>query len=130
MSDMNVSFVRGIGKNFNSDPSESVLDALFREYEHVFFGSIITSFGLDIFIRDQYGGDVDTIHGVRSIGTDPLLDYKSEKNRKAYEERGVYTHKDVEGRGTKFQKIKQNAIYRSKYIYISDIYYRRNIHQY
>ena len=109
MSDMNVSFVREIGKNFNSDPSESVLDALFREYEHVIFGSIITSFGLDIFIRDQYGGDVDTIHGVRSIGTDPLLDYKSAKNRKAYEERGVYTHKDVEGRGTKFQKIKQNA---------------------
>lgn len=109
MSEMNISFTKEIRKSFNSDPSESVLEALFREYEHVIFRSIITSFGLDAIIQDQYGGDVDTIHGVRSIGTDPLMDYKSEKNRKAYEERGVYAHKDVEGLGTNFQRTKSKA---------------------
>ena len=111
MYEMNGSFAKGINKSFNSDPSESVLDALFREYEQVIFRSIITSFGLDIYIRDQYGGDVDTILGVRSIkdDEDSLLDYKSVENKTAYEERGKYDHKDVEGAKTNFQKIKHNA---------------------
>ena len=109
MNELNSSFTQGIDKSFNSDPSESVLEALFREYEHVIFKSIITSFGLDALIRDQYGGDVDTIHGVRSIGTDPLSHYKSAENRKAYEERGVYNHKDVEGFGNNYQTIRHNA---------------------
>ena len=73
MSEMNVSFTQGINKNFNADPSESVFEALFREYEHVIYRSIITSFGLDVFIQDQYGGDVDIIFGVRSIENDPLM---------------------------------------------------------
>ena len=110
MYEMNGSFAKGINKSFNSDPSESVLDALFREYEQVIFRSIITSFGLDAYIRDQYGGDVDTILGVRSIKDDnSLLDYKNVKNKTAYEERGEYTHKDVEGLRTNFQAIKKSA---------------------
>ena len=110
MYEMNGSFAKGINKSFNSDPSESVLDALFREYEQVIFRSIITSFGLDAYIRDQYGGDVDTILGVRSIkDDDSLLEYKSVKNKTAYEERGEYTHKYVEGSGTNFQAIKKSA---------------------
>lgn len=109
MSEINGCFAREISKSFNADSSESVFEALFREYEHVIFRSIITSFGLDVFIRDQHGGDVDTIHGVRSIGIDPLMDYKSVKNKKAYEERGKYEHKDVEKPGNNFISIKRNA---------------------
>lgn len=109
MSEMNVSFTQGINKNFNSDPSESVFEALFREYEHVIYRSIITSFGLDVYIQDQYGGDVDTILGVRSIENDPLMKYKSTENKAAYEHRGVYAHKDVEKSGSNFQKKKHHA---------------------
>lgn len=102
-------FTQEINSSFNSDPNESVFDALFREYEHVIFRSIITSFGLDIFIKDQYGGDVDTIYGVRSIDKDPLQNYKSEENKIAYQNRGAYSHKDVEGPGTNYQTIKHDA---------------------
>ena len=109
MSEINGSFTREISKSFNADSSESVFEALFREYEHVIFRSIITSFGLDAFIQDQYGGDVDTIHGVRSIGIDSFMGYKSVKNKNAYEERGKYEHKDVEKPRSNFATIKKNA---------------------
>lgn len=52
---------------------------------------MFTSFGLDaLLVNDQYGGDVDTIHNVRQIDSDPNMHYKSERNRKAYENRGEY----------------------------------------
>ena len=73
MSGLKDGFVGKVNKRFNADPNESVLDALFREYEHVIFRSIITSFGLDVFIKDQYGGDVDTLHNVRAMDSDPRL---------------------------------------------------------
>lgn len=107
-------FVNDIGKNFYSNSSESVFDSLFKEYQRVVFKSIITSFGLDMFIRDQYGGDVDTVHNVRSIGTDPNMKYKNSSNEAAYEARGSYSHKDVEGTGTNFQQTKHDA--RARYM--------------
>lgn len=64
----NFSFVNEIQPEFYSDSKESVFESLMYEYERVIFRSIITSFGLDVFIKDQYGGDVDTIHNVRNIG--------------------------------------------------------------
>lgn len=109
MPDFKDGFVGNINKSFSADPNESVLDALFREYEHVIFRSIITSFGLDVFIKDQYGGDVDTLHNVRAIGNDPQIKYKSKENETAYDSRGAYSHKDVEGPGTNFQTIKHDA---------------------
>ena len=81
MSDHKPVFVQELGKDFDIEPGESVFHALFREYEHVVFRSIITSFGLDMFIKDQHGGDVDTIHNVRKVGTDPLMDYKKKDNQ-------------------------------------------------
>ena len=50
MPDFKESFVGNINKSFSADPDETVLDALFREYEHVIFRSIITSFGLSSFM--------------------------------------------------------------------------------
>lgn len=108
------SFAKEIERNFDSDPNESVLDSLFREYERVVFKSIITAFGLDLFIKDQYGGDVDTVHTVRAIGSDPKMQYKNARNAAAYESRGEYSHRNVEGPGTTFQRTKHEA--RSQYV--------------
>lgn len=109
MSNFKEGFVGSINKSFSSDSNESVLAALFREYEHVIFRSIITSFGLDVFIKDQYGGDVDTLHNVRAIDNDPQIKYKSIENETAYDSRGTYSHKDVERPGTNFKTIKHDA---------------------
>lgn len=65
-----VTFLNAIDQEFVPDPNESVFLTLFKQYERVIFSSIITAFGLDLFIKDQYGGDVDTIHNVRQIQQD------------------------------------------------------------
>ena len=105
----NTNFVKKIETDFYSDTEVSVFDALFLEYERVVFKSIIAAFGLDLFIKDQYGGDADTIHNVRTISDDSRMEYKSSSNSQAYEARGEYSHKDVEGVGTNFQRIKHDA---------------------
>ncbi|MCR5660610.1 MAG: hypothetical protein K6G50_00580 [bacterium] len=99
-------FVKNIDTSFYSNSEESLFDTLFRDYERVVFKSIITAFALDPFIKDQHGGDVDTIHNVRRMSEDPKMKYKSAANEKAYENRGAYSHKDVEGPGTNFQRMK------------------------
>ncbi len=106
---MNNNFVSEIKPDFYCTQSESVFGSLFKEYERVVFRSLISSFGLDLFIRDQYGGDVDTIHNVRQIGDGSPMTYKNGANATAYDNRGVYSHKDVEGTGTNFQTIKHKA---------------------
>ena len=102
-------FVSEIKPNFYSNENESVFDSLFKEYERVIFRSLISSFGLDLIIKDQYGGDVDTIHNVRQISNDGHMTYKNTSNSDAYNNRDKYSHKDVEGTGTNFQKIKHAA---------------------
>lgn len=78
-------FVSTVTKDYVPSPNDNVMDSLFKQYERVIVESIITSFGLDMFIKDKYGGDVDTIHNVRLIGEDPKMEYKSEANRQAYQ---------------------------------------------
>lgn len=102
-------FVQSIEPRFYADSGESVFYALFREYEHVIFRSILTAFALDQFIKDQYGGDVDTIYNVRKIGTDSKMSYKNSRNAMAYEQLGAYSHKDLETSGSNFQQIKHDA---------------------
>lgn len=103
-------FVKEIEPDFYTGEDYSVFDELFREYERVIFKSIITAFGLEPFIKDQYGGDVDTIHNVRSIPNDPeKLPYKSSSNADAYSNLEPYSRKDVEGKGTNYQRIKHDA---------------------
>ncbi len=98
------SFVNQID-NFVPDPDQSIYESIFKQYERVVIESLITSFGLDIFIKDQHGGDVDTIHNVRAIGVDGEMTYKSKSNQEAYESRGDYDfveyHKDPRFRGVK-----------------------------
>lgn len=114
MGEVSTNFVSEISPFYSKDPNETVLDSLFRGYEKVIFRSIITAFGLDIFIKDQYGGDVDTLYSVRQIGLDPNMQYKRSENSTAYEQRGDYSHKLVEGGGSNFQRIKHDA--RSHYM--------------
>ena len=83
-------FVINVGKEFEPQPNENIYTSIFSQYEKVIIESLITSFGMDFLIQDRYGGDVDTIHNVRKIGSDPLMEYKNDVNRVNYDNRGEY----------------------------------------
>ena len=80
-------FVLGVDKDYYHDPDKSVLDNLIEQYQRVIFSSIVTSFGLDMFIKDQHGGDVDTINTVRDG-----VEYKNQDNKSEYENREPYDY--------------------------------------
>lgn len=97
-------FVNEIQSEYLDDSNENVFETLMNEYKRVVFRSIITSFGLDTFIKDQYGGDVDTVHNVRTIGIDPKINYKSELNSTDYENRGEYSYIHINSKTEKMCK--------------------------
>lgn len=84
------SFVAELNKGVLPEPEENVFSSIWNEYERVIMQSLITSFGLDFLVHDQYGGDVDTIHSVREIGKDPNMTYKNTQNQTDYANRGEY----------------------------------------
>ena len=77
-------------EGYEPDQDENVLSSIFKQYESVIIQSLITSFGLDFLVTDRHGGDVDTIHNVRQIGSDPEMQYKNAANKAAYDNRGEY----------------------------------------
>ncbi|MGL4607375.1 MAG: hypothetical protein ACRCU3_07925 [Eubacteriaceae bacterium] len=79
-----------VDENFFPELEEEVQGSIFKQYEKVIVESLITSFGLDAFIKDRHGGEVDTIHNVRQIGKDTEMKYKNASNEEAYEKRGDY----------------------------------------
>ena len=89
-----ISFDKGYVPNL----SEPLFTSMFQQYERVLIESLVTSFGLDFIVKDQHGGDVDTIHSVREVGVDGKMTYKSTQNQYNYEHRGEYDrvayHKD------------------------------------
>lgn len=87
---MEYNYALAVGQDFYPEPDEPVFESLFQQYERVIVESIFTSFGLDFIVRDQYGGDVDTILNVRKIGSDPQMRYKNSQNQAAYDQRGAY----------------------------------------
>ena len=87
---MNGCYAVDVGKGFDPDPKEPVMKSIFQQYERVLVESLISSFGLDFLVKDQYGGDVDTIHNVRLVGKDEQMTYKNAENQKAYENRETY----------------------------------------
>ena len=121
-------------KELNSlqvQPEENVFASIWKQYERVILESILSAFLLDFMIADLHGGDVDTINNVRQVGTDPLMNYKNSANIVAYNDRGEYAHKDVEGPGTNYQTIKHNA--RAAYgesnsNTVNDAYTNRELH--
>lgn len=72
------------------NPEDNLMDGLFKQYERVIIDSIITSFGLDFFIKDRHGGDVDTVHNVRQIGIDKNMTYKNIENETDYNNLEAY----------------------------------------
>ena len=105
---MNSSFVNGVKNGYGIDPEEDLFYGIWSEYERVIIESLITSFGLDSLIKDQHGGDVDTIINVRQVGIDPKMQYKNQQNKEDYENRGEYNtavyHSDPA-----FTRIKRSA---------------------
>lgn len=96
-------------RNLPIQSEENVFNCIWNQYERVILESILSAFLLDFMITDQHGGDVDTINNVRQVGSDPRMTYKNAANQAAYDNRGEYSHKDVEGIGTNFQRDKHNA---------------------
>ena len=104
---MSNSYVLDSGLNFYPEPEENVMDSIFKQYEKVIIESLITSFGLDFLVKDQHGGDVDTIHNVRKIGKDKKMTYKNKQNKIDYENRGSYDSHAYHSHKTYRQKNKQ-----------------------
>lgn len=101
--------LRKFSKDFEYDSTESTKTNLLSEYERVVVESLITSFGLDaLLLKDQHGGDVDTIHNVRKIDDDPAMTYKNAANEQAYENRGKYDAGEYHRNGN-YQRTKHEA---------------------
>ncbi|WP_051209123.1 hypothetical protein [Butyrivibrio sp. WCD3002] len=84
------SFVGNLNKDFDIIPEDNVFHSIWNEYERVLIQSLITAFALDFLVKDQHGGDVDTVNNVRKIGSDPLMKYKNATNEDNYNARGDY----------------------------------------
>ena len=86
-------FMEDLKNGPGMEPDEDVFNGIWEQYERVIIRSLITSFGLDFLVKDQHGGDVDTVHNVRQIGNDPNMKYKNKQNETDYEKREKYdTH--------------------------------------
>lgn len=126
---MAANYVVDVGKNFSMERNEPIMPNLFQQYERVIIESLITTFGLDFIVKDRHGGDVDTIHNVRQIGTDPEMTYKNLQNQRDYDNRGDYNSKDYHS-GTVYQTIKHDARekYRETGQTAEDAYAGRSLH--
>lgn len=98
-------------KGFEPFQDESIMKSILAQYERVLVESLITTFGLDFIVKDQYGGDVDTIHNVGKIGVDSQMIYKNRNNKIQYDNRGIYDSSKYHSsrKGSNYQKIKHNA---------------------
>lgn len=81
-------YVLELKKKESFDPDDSIFHNIWKEYERVVIHSIVTSFGLDVFIHDVNGGDVDTVKTVQISGQ-----FKNERWQVKYEQRGDYDTK-------------------------------------
>lgn len=125
-------FVSAVDRGFTPNPSDDVMDSLFKQYEHVIFESIITSFGLDLFIQDRHGGDVDTIFNVRNIENDPEMSYKNIANERAYENRGEYDYHTYHDGNEIYKTTKRNTkkVFQATGIPVTDAYTGKDLYFY
>lgn len=96
-------------KDFVPDYHGNIFDDIFEQYERVIIESLITSFGLDFIVKDQYGGDVDTILNVRKIGEYPDIQYKSKLNAQAYSAQESYSKQVKVSYDSQKEFIQENA---------------------
>lgn len=118
---MTATFVNTLRLTNNSEPEKNPFDSIWSEYEHVIVKSLITSFGLDFMIKDQYGGDVDTIHNVRRIPGDDQLSYKNKQNAADYANRGEYNSSQYHSHQN-YKNINKNVSQQKKNGTLKDAY--------
>ena len=88
-------FVSAIeNSSYSNLDKDDAFHILLKQYKSIISETLITTFGLDSFVKDSHGGDVDTIHNVRQIGKDPNMTYKSDANKEEYDNRGDYKSYD------------------------------------
>lgn len=80
-------YLTALSKTKCTGPNGNVFDGIWRSYEGAVLHGLVTSFGLDFYVHNRQGGDVDSIPSVRSVG------FESEEHRAAYEAREVYDTK-------------------------------------
>lgn len=110
-----MTYLTQVEQGFYPNSMDNVYNSLFKQYERILFESLITSFGLDTFIQDQHGGDVDTIYNVRQIGKDEDMHYKSTAHQEKYENREKYdshpyhSHSNYRNRNKEVSKQKKDG---------------------
>lgn len=114
-------YVYAVGNQMPSDPNMPVMDLLFQQYKRVIVESLITSFGLDFLVKDQYGGDVDTIHNVRQVGQVPEMTYKNAQSAAAYENHGKYDTREYH-RDPRYKEINRQISQQKKAGVLRDAY--------
>lgn len=125
---MGICFAALSDSDFFPDPKDNIMDSLFHQYERVIIESLISSFGLDFIIKDQHGGDVDTIHNVRKIGSgvssDPNMKYKNKTNEANYQNRGAYDRAEYHEKNTTYRSIREQAKkdFNENGVWIEDVY--------
>lgn len=93
---------------YNKENAYTLEADLIDDCKKAIIKSLITAFGLDMFIQDRHGGDVDTVHNVRKIGSDEKMGYKNRKNESDYDDRGEYDRTKYHSDST-FAKVKRDA---------------------
>lgn len=92
---------------YEPEPQDNIMSSLFEQYERVVMESLFTSFGLEALldrsIPDQHGGDVDTIHSVRTMEKDSQMRYKNPQNEKAYRQNGPYNPDSYHNRNPQYK---------------------------
>ena len=96
----------------------TVFSEMWDSYKRTILHAIVTSFGLDFVIRDQNGGDVDTIRGVRET-----RHYKNAQNAIDYANRGDYDSYAYHGGNDFYKEFKRDA--KSKFD-LDDAYFPNN----
>jgi len=107
-------FSKELDKQSQYSSLDSPKESIFCQYEKVIITSLATSFGLDfLLIKDQYGGDVDTVLNVRKIGQHDengnVLTYKNQKNEEFYNKHhGQYDNKEFHGNEANYRSIRNS----------------------
>lgn len=99
-------YIEALNSGMSPEPKQTFFQNIWNEYERVVLQSLVTSFGLDFLVHDQFGGDVDTIQNIRTSKDSGFVQFKNPTYQTAYENRGKYDgieyHKDP--RYTAFRK--------------------------
>ena len=111
-------------KNAEYDPNVSIMESLWSQYERVVIESIISAFGLGMFIKDQDGGDVDTIKNVRSTEH-----FRNKKYQETYDNyiKGRYDSSMYHMEDEYYKKTREHMIKKQMEGKLKDVYTERII---